>query len=536
MKTSLTCITLLAVLSAPLVTIGQSWDDVSLYSSSQRDEIFESVKDKDDNTYWLGIFEGELKIGDVTVKNEDGVNCSVLFKKKSNGDIDWVAQMGMGKTTDGAVAFSMYLNEKTSEIMVTGALANNTNITFTNPKGSDVIAKSTTSDRQFDAIYGLDGEVKSVTVFSSSVQRELWMFDRTSSDMLQTQTIDGELNLSKGPLGGTMTWSTPFKGATEVTDVHIAKDGRIAVVGDFESAVEIGDSSYTATGASNTFIAILDKNGTVLTSDYLEANFVADQEICIEGSAVFLVGFFDRFMRWRGEIKHGGDVTALVHFNIDPKSNLRLQASTTIRSDPFTPEDIQSYGKHVIVAGRAFDYVLHTDGTSDDFQYTNGSADGSLAFYDTTEKKVTSFLMGGADGTAQEKLNTLEILSNGKVLAGGWAFGGDGDITFGSFTLKGKDQQDMVIASTKLTAVGLNEKVQHTTAPTMYPNPAHQSIQFGQDITVEHLKILDTHGRVIQDKASITNQSIDISALPTGVYILEGLSESRTFHVQFIKT
>lgn len=534
MKTSSLRLLLLsiAILSVSLKSNGQSWTDASLYASSAADELNRSLKDKNDNTYWLGVFEGPLKIGSETLKNEEGAKSTVLFKRKSNGELDWVAQMGIGKTSDAAAATLMYLNESGTEIMVTGFLSDNSTITFTNPKGSDFNAKSTSSDRRFDAYYGLDGELKKVNVYNTSLSRDLWEYDPNSSNVFQTQTISGDISLTKGPLDGSNIWATAFKGATEISDIHIANDGRIAVVGEFDNNLTIGDSTYNLTTENNIFVAVLDKDGKAMSSEHLQAGYGASERILLEGDQLFLVSFFDRFMTWRGDQKLFGDATAVAHFEIENTGSITLKSTQGLVSNPFSIEEVKYYGNHLVVAGSAGDRVLVTGGTADDFEYTNGSYDCVLAFYDATEMKVTNFLLGGGGESAQERFNALQILSDGTVLAGGWVSAPNSDIKFGKVELTGNDDKDMVIATAKLTHVGIDTDLQKAGPIAIYPNPVNNRFKIETSSPIEQIRVLDIQGQVVQIKYA---RQIDASALPSGLYILEAISDTKILRTQFIK-
>ncbi len=66
----------------------------------------------------------------------------------------------------------------------------------------------------------------------------------------------------------------------------------------------------------------------------------------------------------------------------------------------------------------------------------------------------------------------------------------------------------------------------------LFPNPANQNIQIETDQQFENIKVLNTQG---QEMISTSNQSIDISSLLQGVYLLQVQTSSGIIQKRFLK-
>ena len=524
---------LITILFSPFRSQAQSWEGMSVYSSSNDDHLYKGVKDKDDNTYWLGTFHGEMKIGSTTLRNDDGEICSALFKRGSDGNIKWVVQMGIGTLDNRAVAsVNLYLNESKSEILVLGSVARDGKITFTNAKGADKEIVSNSTDSRFEAYYSTDGELKSVTLYNSSIIKIPWAYVNASSDIVQTTTVGGEPGLSCGPLNGTQKWETAFKGAIEIGDVYVSEDDRIAVIGYFDNTIEIGDSIFTHGSKRGVFFTILDKNGKPLISDFLKTAAAGNVQIGLNGNNVYVAAFFDEFVSRRNKSLMDGDVTPIIHFKISNDGKKLLHRSTILaRSNEMNFKDITPYGKHVLMAGRANDFIQSTD---DEIEQCYGTQDCALAAFDTTSKKV-KFLIGGGTSGASEYFYSALPLSTGKILLGG-VVGSDGDdIVFGGLSETGKGGEDMVIASTSITPTNIRENESRASKITVYPNPATRQLVITSPTEVEQIKVIDMNGQVVHDAIPLNTSIIDISNLVPGHYIIKAYSASQVWHSQFVK-
>lgn len=532
MKTLLKSLLLVLIATIPFHNFGQAWNDVSIYSSSGEDRIVDGVKDQNDNTYWIADFKGEITIGTETLFNADGMSAGALFKRDKNGTIQWVVQMGDGKTDEGVGVNYIYVDENASQVLVRGNLSANAEFNFDNLKGADFKVSSTSSNWIFRARYTFDGELKNVDVYSLPSEDRIWAFDNSNSNALQTQTIDGNLSLTSGPLGGTAKWTTSFKGATEITNAIIADDNRVAVLGEFDSNLEIGDSTYQPQFENNVFIAILDKDGTPIISDFLETNFAADGHIYLDGDNVYVASYFDKFVRRRGTVLSGGDITPIIHFKIGSNGKLLHRSTVLVQSNEMNFTGIDVQGKFVVMSGRANDYIRST---GEDQEDCYGNQDCGLAVFDTTSKKV-KFLIGGGDDGNSEYFNSVQALSTGEVVLGGQVGTNSNDeVIFGKITKKVSGTHSMVMASIELTPTDLEEYHPINPAVSLFPNPASNTVELTSNIEITHLRILDINGRVMMINEGTQQQVIDTSYLPAGLYILEAHSTSKVFNTQFVK-
>ncbi len=67
----------------------------------------------------------------------------------------------------------------------------------------------------------------------------------------------------------------------------------------------------------------------------------------------------------------------------------------------------------------------------------------------------------------------------------------------------------------------------------VYPNPAHNTVYYSTDELVKSIKVISSQGRTME--ASLTDNQVDISALPSGVYYFRFVTENNIYNLKVIK-
>lgn len=80
------------------------------------------------------------------------------------------------------------------------------------------------------------------------------------------------------------------------------------------------------------------------------------------------------------------------------------------------------------------------------------------------------------------------------------------------------------------------DNLQGNNSFSIYPNPASITLKLKHDLgTVDLMEIIDASGRGIITKPDFSDNSIDVSALAEGIYVLKLTKEGKTFTARFIK-
>lgn len=84
---------------------------------------------------------------------------------------------------------------------------------------------------------------------------------------------------------------------------------------------------------------------------------------------------------------------------------------------------------------------------------------------------------------------------------------------------------------TILAPTGIHENGKEI-AVSLFPNPVSSALNLS--VTAESLKVRDLLGREVLSFNSATNK-LDVSRLPEGMYVVEGITNGRNFRSTFIK-
>ena len=68
---------------------------------------------------------------------------------------------------------------------------------------------------------------------------------------------------------------------------------------------------------------------------------------------------------------------------------------------------------------------------------------------------------------------------------------------------------------------GINEVPNEYTGIKIYPNPARDIVNFSDDLSDNNIKIFSADGRLCEEEEHFSGNSISISNLPTGFYIVQ---------------
>lgn len=128
-------------------------------------------------------------------------------------------------------------------------------------------------------------------------------------------------------------------------------------------------------------------------------------------------------------------------------------------------------------------------------------------------------------GTGVDLANSIEQTSDAGYFVTGFTNSNEGDVTgnHGNF--------DMWVV--KLAPDSLSANIFGAPESHFYPNPVQNQIQTAMPVT--SYKINDLSGKLIMQEAQFSGQSIDVSGLAKGMYLLEAAQGETTFMTKFVK-
>jgi uncharacterized delta-60 repeat protein len=436
----------------------------------------------------------------------------------------------------------------------------------------DFVLARYNSDGSLDNTFGIGGQV--VTDFGGG------LFDVSTAIQIQPDgkiiaagyvstvfSYGADFAIARYNSNGTLdnTFGTGGKVITPVdtnydygTSVVLQSDGKIILAG------------YSLIGGIEVFSIVRYNNNGTLDNTFGSSGIVVTQVAAFNNRARAVK------LQSDGKIIVGGDANSsfgLVRYNIDGSLDNTFGSGGIVNSS-FGPSSDVAYS----IAIQNDNKILLCG-----YHYYNTEFDFELARYNTNGTLDSTFGVGGnivtSVGTGQEIGLSMTLQNDGKILIGGYSFNGvnndfallayndDGtlDNTFGSggtvtTDIAGGDDlaysigiqsdgkiilvgsgfngsnKDIVLARYNPTLVGVNEMVTQNDF-IIYPNPASSTIAVESiKYQVQSIRIMDVLGQEIYYLQTVNNKTeIDISHLPSGIYILQVQSESGVVSKKFVK-
>jgi hypothetical protein len=523
------------------------------------------------NSYVAGYFDSQtITFGSTTLTNANTDSTGDIFLAKYNasGSVIWAKNAG-GTGDDGA---SSVAADGSGNIYVTGSFTSPTitfgSITLTNAGSSTNDLFLAKYDASGNIIWaksaggaGDDGASSVAMDNSGNIYVAGGFTSPTITFGSTTLTIvgTGDIFLVKYDANGNVLWAKNAGGIINnsnynnaATSVAIDASGNSYVAGYFSSpTITFGSTTLTNTNTdtldynSDIFLAKYDANGNVIWAKKAGGSGDEDDDansVAVDGSGnAYVVGFFDS-----NTITF--DTTTLTNtgnFDIflvkyDANGNVIWAKGADSSGDDGLTFSVAVDGSGNSYVAGMFDSPSFTLGSNTlinagDSNYTFNMF---LAKYDVNGNvlwaKSASETSEGISDRVDEASSISVDASGNSYVAGSFE---SLTITFGSYTLTNADTTcryvDIFVA--KLGSnTGINEFTNSLNI-VVYPNPATNSltIESPQNGVIE---ITNIQGQLIKSFMATSNKtSIDVSAFPSGVYIIEVKTEKGIEVCKFVK-
>lgn len=501
------------------------------FGGAYYDGVYQIAVDKDDNIFAVGYYRGTIDCDPdmVDVANIPGYGGYDMFLVKfdKNGEFIWAHGFGDVSALDYDDFVNSVAVDDDGSVYITGQFRGS--IDFDPGPDVHAINATITSIDCFAAKYNADGEYQ-------------WAFRISGFDgeYGTAITIDNNSDvIIAGQFEGTAEFSGHLITAAGGEILGYPKEGDVFIAkhnsddGSYIWAKTIfGDTEQNAGYSNNAFALKTDADNNIYITGLLygEGDFDMNDDEFI----VTAYGDYDNYFA-----------------KYSPEGDL-IWVHTTAPKLPGYNLDMAIDGNNDIYLTGFFGYSTGVPYEADfDFNPDSiyalqslGENDIYIAKYDSSAELLWAFSLGGSE---YDYATAIALDNDYNICVGGWFFNTDDfdanpDSNFiwlpytapdwGDNIWMGKYKQDGITIPQDTTdnPSGIDEITQNNSF-IIYPNPAENNIQLknvNSELFNAQIEILNIHGEVINSFV-YKNSSIDISALPVGLYFIRIENEIQKF-------
>lgn len=523
------------------------------------------VADGNGNVYSTGNFDGSIEVssisGDYTLTST-GWNSCLIQKMNSSGEIVWVRSL-----TGTGYAFGYGITVDNSEnVYVTGYFSgsidfdpNGGDNTITSVGGKDIFILKLDSDGNLVWVRALEGsgstesQANSITLDNAGNLIISGEFDGTmdfDGDVgTENKTSSGSTDIFTLKLNsdGDFIWVQAFEGNTLDNCYSVCIDGsdNILLTGRFHGTVDfdpgVGVDNRTAlSGFGDIYTLKLDQNGNLLWANtYGGTNneFGESVEVDNDGN-VYTFGRFRETVDFDPSgstynMTSAGNQDAFIQ-KVDPLGNLLWVKTFGGLYSAFAQSIALDTDANMYLCGFFSDTIdLDPSGSVAEFTALSTFSNGFISKLDSSGEFVWGCVLPSISSVTPRSICVDE---NANVLVTGRFsetvdFDPTGDTlelssTFGSvFVVKYEE------GFTSIDEMG------NSAVLSAYPNPTNGSLKIKALFDFKETSLYASNGSRIDfnNDCYCSEQEIDISELPQGIYILKVVSKNSTFSTRIVK-
>jgi hypothetical protein len=527
-----------------------NWQWAKGAGGSLYDEAMSVTMDVSGNIIYTGYFNSDTITFGSTTLTSTGESKIFIVKYDSSGNVLWAKSsngQGNGNVSD-------IITDCDDNIIITGCF-NGTSISFdtitlfnSNSSRADLFITKYDSAGNvvwarsaggWDYDYGVS--------INTDVHNNIFLLGSFYSDTIKfgsTTLInnsifgDEDIFLSKYDKSGNVIWARSFGGTYNDGGNCITNDndGNIIITGSFLSP-SITFDTITLIKADNNiysgdvYIAKFDSLGNAIWAERAGGAYgdVGAGVVTDKNNNIYLTGGFQSDTLTFGTISlinTGGYDSFLAKF--DNSGNVLWARNSNSIGDDFGISITKDTAGNPIIAGY-FNAGTIRFGTSTLTNSNMGYDDIYIVKYDKQGTITWSKSFGGSD---YDYITGLSSCRNNDILITGYY--ASPSITFGSSTITNEGNYDLYCAKLSATT-GSIKLFTNGKEISFYPNPAVSNITI---VTMQHseIEISNIQGQLI--KTIATNEgktNVDVSAFPSGVYVVEVKTNKGVAVKKFIK-
>lgn len=476
----------------------------------------------DGSVYTGGSFmQSSITFEDQTINHTGSYLNPFLVKYASDGTFLWAKGTSVNSETSDITGIT---TDNLGAIYVIGR--------FDGAIGFGDLSLTSTTFNSFIAKFDSDGNViwlKKVgasnwTSISSIklVENHIYVVGAYSGILeFSTETLvsngESDIYVASYDVDGNLEWAESFGGTGIENGPDLAVDGdtNLYITGSFNSpTLNFADTTVTNAGQYDIFLIKFNGNqmpqwiksyggissdwGVSLAADMsgnIFSSYMFTGAVTFEGNSLISTGYNDAVI-----VKYDSAGTFLWHKLLNGNATETISSLTCDNAG------------RVFFTGSSYSNNLGFGGNSYALTGVSSMFVGMLQPNGTPGLFV---LAGEMDGTESNDI----ALDNDKVVVAGYAM----DITFGDTTLD--TGYEMFVA--KMGPAALNTMQFENTNITLYPNPTKEILHINVMEDAGY-SIIDVTGRIVT-KGTSSNNTIDVSALPLGMYFLKTKNTTTKF-------
>lgn len=497
--------------------------------------------DRAGNTYVAGNFSGNADFGTISLTT-NGTYDLFVAKLRPDGSCVWATQ-ATGFNDDAVTALAV---DPAGNVVVAGKFSSPTlafgpvTVTNSGSRGEIFVARlSPTGVWQAAASAGgpAEDEVRALATDGSGhiyVTGRLDSQNPAFGNITLTTAGNGDLFVAKLVLPGGWQWAVNAPGSGEDVGNALAADasGHVYVAGYFLSpALTFGATTLAGSGVPGrrtAFVARLDTAGAWQWAQTLGApgaNNAAGLAVDAQGDAVIVGPFTDTAQFGTRTVYAVGEEDVFVA-KVNPAGQWQWVA-TGGGTGPDVPNAVGlDAGGNVFITGTFASPTAPFGGTM--LQY--GAAPGSFLRGDVFVARLSGT---GLWQWATQTTSTLALLNSGNAVApdalGGVVVAGafrSPNFTLDAHTLTNPTGMDVSFIARLQAPVGLADEPSTACPFCLWPNPAHQTVNFSS-APVGPVYLLDALGRTVRTvqpspltASPASPLAFDLTGLAAGLYIV----------------
>ncbi len=489
------------------------------------------------NVYVTGSFRDTVSFGDTTLIAEgDWWGDLFIAKYSTAGKLLW-ARQGGGTESDKGTAITV----KGNAVYVAGTfegIAYFGDSTFISKGITDGFLAKYTLNGDFIWAIQIGGiqqdKIQGVAVDNFDNVVITGSFEKTAyfgSLSLQTAALS-DMFLAKYNENGIALWAAQGGGNSRGSTITVGNNNEIYVAGHFEGTCYFNTETLISAGSFDNFLAKYNSNGSEIWIERFGGNqWDFTRSLSLSNNQLYLTGVF-RDSTIIGPYNLSGGVGGSIYFcKYDLDGNClwakTINGSGDDRGNAIITND---FGK-VYLTG-TFGRVLYING--DSIVSTNSTIDIFVASLDNSNGNINWIESFG--GPKPSHGYGIALTPSEEVVLTGYFID---SIVFGNTELVSSGKLDMFVAQFKDLFVGSVELGLMPTALKVFPNPSMDFLTIQGYVFKEgdpaQIEIYEMNGRIISSRPFSRFNSIDISNLSSGQYIIKITNRKEVYAGTFIK-
>ena len=496
--------------------------------------------DTDGNVYIAGTFQGaSITFGGYVLQNtSEGFLDFFVVKYDPQGNVIWAVSDG-GTEADYAYGICV---DPLGNVFVTGyfnspslALGSSTLVNIsTSANAPDVfVAKY---DPSGNALWGRSGDAGVTNGYAyaygigSDASGNVYItgiMGYNSGISFGSHTFQSyggfDMFLVKYDTDGNVLWANHMGGSEYDLSraIHVDPEGNAYITGSFQNTADFGDVTLVSTSLTNDdiFVAKYDSDGAITWANYAlvpyVGNYASGTGIAADpDGGVYLTGYFQYSLSFGNDTIGNAGNEGLFLAKYDSVGNpLWGRSPGGTGNDSGSGVCVDPYG-NVLLTGYFGSSFLNFGGHPV-LNSNPGFNDAFVARYDPDGNALGAIGIGGPD---HEYGMAVATSPEGDVYCTGYF--GSYSLDFSGTVITNEGSYDTFLAKMSYDALNSVETAEANVDVQLYPNPAHDQIHVLSEGRSQ-IRIFDVASRKVLEQQFTNTTTIEVSAMPAGLYLYE---------------